>query len=157
MPLQTRITTLERRNLDRDAAHLRMVEDAPRNGWIAAARSALGMSAAELAQRLGVSQQAVAKLEASEAQGGITLRKLQDAARAINCRLAYGFVPVDGEFDYMVRARAREVAETIVAITETTMSLEAQAVDPAEREARIQELADQLYQQPRQLWKRNGL
>jgi len=51
------------------------------------------MSAAELASRMGTSQVAVTKLEASERSEGARLGTLSRAADALGCDLVYAFVP----------------------------------------------------------------
>ena len=45
----------------------------PHKGWIRAVREALGMSSAQLAQRLGVSRPRITALEKSEMDDSITL------------------------------------------------------------------------------------
>src|ERR1700730_5919753 len=65
----------------------------PSKGWIRAIRDALGMTSAQLAHRLGVSQPRIIELEKSEASGTVTLNTLQRAAEALGCRLVYALVP----------------------------------------------------------------
>lgn len=60
---------------------------------ITANRERLNMSTSELAQRLGVSQSSVVRLEQSEASGGISLSSLQRAAQALGCDLEYTLRP----------------------------------------------------------------
>src|SRR5215212_1792829 len=86
---------LRRKQLDRffgEHAFLRRLP-LPRLGWIREIRSALGMSAAQLAHRLGVGQSTVAKLEKSEAEATISLQSLRKVAEAMDCTLVYAFVP----------------------------------------------------------------
>jgi predicted DNA-binding mobile mystery protein A len=49
----------------------------PARGWIRAIREALGMSTAQLAQRMGVRQPSVVGLERSEEKGSIELATLR--------------------------------------------------------------------------------
>lgn len=65
----------------------------PAAGWIRALRDALGMTAAQLGKRLGVSQQRALAIENGEASGSITLASLVRAANALDCRLIYAVVP----------------------------------------------------------------
>jgi predicted DNA-binding mobile mystery protein A len=65
----------------------------PYPGWIRAIRTGLGLSERALAQRLGISQVAVDKLEHSEVAGTISLAKLAEVASAIGCKLVYALVP----------------------------------------------------------------
>lgn len=68
----------------------------PECGWIRKIREALGISARQLAERLGVSQPTVARMEKSEATGTIEMRSLRRAAEAMNCRVVYMIVPQSG-------------------------------------------------------------
>jgi transcriptional regulator with XRE-family HTH domain len=61
--------------------------------WIKTTRWALGWVSAELAKKMNVSQQAVSRLEAREANASISIQKLKDVAEAMNCQLVYGFIP----------------------------------------------------------------
>jgi predicted DNA-binding mobile mystery protein A len=65
----------------------------PPLGWIRALRDALGMSAADLAARVGAQAATVRDLERSEQAGSIQLRSLQRTADAMNCDLVYALVP----------------------------------------------------------------
>jgi transcriptional regulator with XRE-family HTH domain len=53
----------------------------PPAGWARAIREALGMSAGQLARRVGVSRETIATLERSEGRGTITLASLEKLAR----------------------------------------------------------------------------
>jgi predicted DNA-binding mobile mystery protein A len=118
---------LEQKQLDAklsQASSLRSVEP-PRNGWIKSVRLALGMTAAQLGNRLRMSPQAVLTLEKREVAGTITLASLEKAARALNCEMRVVFVSNRGTA-VTVHARAltkaREERNQIV----HTMGLEAQ-------------------------------
>lgn len=69
---------------------------APSGGWVRAFRQALGMTYREVGERLGVTPQSVVALEKSEAAGVVSVRSLEKAAEALNCRLILAFVPMDG-------------------------------------------------------------
>src|ERR1700733_2316935 len=81
----------------------------PPHGWIRAIREALGMSAAGLAARLGITAGAVTRLEQSEAADRIQLDTLRRAADALGCDLVYLLVP-RRPLDVGVSDRAREPA-----------------------------------------------
>ena len=98
----------------------------PPRGWIRAVREALGMSAAALASRLGVTAGAVTRLEQSEAADRIRLDTLRRAADALGCDLVYLLVP-RRPLNAVVRDRARELAYRQIAAVEQTMRLENQA------------------------------
>lgn len=119
----------------------------PPRGWVRAIREALGMSAATLAERLGITAGAVSRLEQSEAADRIRLDTLRRAADALGCDLVYLLVP-RRPLTAVVRDRARELAHYQVAATEQTMRLEDQATDTA------REMEDRLTEQ---LVERGGL
>src|SRR6202034_4570047 len=102
----------------------------PPHGWIRAIREALGMSAAVLAARLGITAGAVTRLEQSEAADRIQLDTLGRAADALGCDLVYLLVP-RRQLTAVVRDRARELAHRHVAAVEQTMRLEDQATGQA--------------------------
>lgn len=148
------LKTLRREQLDRTLTapvDLRRLHT-PKRGWIREVREVLGLSARQLAARMGVSQPSVAKMERSEVRGSLTLASLERAAEAMDCRLTYAFVP-RSSFEDVVRARATEVATRLLARVEHTMALEAQGAGSQFRARRIQELADDLARSlSRELW-----
>ena len=53
------------------------------------------MSTRQLAERVGVDQSNITRLEEREPSGHITLERLARVAKAMNCRLVYAIVPDD--------------------------------------------------------------
>src|SRR5712691_1636902 len=98
----------------------------PRSGWVRAVRDALGMSAAEVGRRMGVSHVSVLELERNESKGTARLDTLRRAAEALDCTLVYAFIPRQG-LEATVRARAEELADEDLRHVEQSMSLEDQA------------------------------
>ena len=124
----------------------------PRLGWIRAVRDALGMSAADLASRMDISGASVRSLEENEISGGIRLSSLQRAASAMDCTLAYAFIPNES-LQGTVRRQAQWVLQQQVHRANQTMALEAQEAEVLEssREAQLQQIVDS-----RRLWSRPG-
>jgi predicted DNA-binding mobile mystery protein A len=148
------VTALARFHLDRRLSPLRKTSDLtrPPHGWVKAIREALGMTTAQLAKRIGVSQPRVAQLEKAEIGDSITLRTLREVAQGLGCTLVYALVPME-PLDEMVEARAREVAAQLVARTHHTMKLENQALSARALMAEHRRLADDLLREkPRRLW-----
>jgi predicted DNA-binding mobile mystery protein A len=141
-----------RRALDRQMSAYRALTapSRPVLGWIRATRDALGMSGADLAQRMGVAQPNIAQLEKSEANGTIQLDTLRRAAAAMDCTLVYALVP-NGSLDEIVRRRARFVAERELAATDQSMRLEGQTPPTELREDIAEDLAERLID-TRRLW-----
>jgi predicted DNA-binding mobile mystery protein A len=109
------------------------------------------MPQAELARRLDVSPQAVAKLELSEADGSIRLDTLRRAAAALDCTLIYALVP-NTSLEEIVDRRAREVAQHEVERVRNTMLLEDQAGGEDDEARLVNELAEQAKHSPA-LWR----
>jgi len=99
----------------------------PRGGWIHSTRLALGMSRAQLANRMGVTRARIAQLEKSEVEQALKLDTLRRSAEALNCTLVYAFVPNES-YDAIVKEQARKVdSERIHRVTHT-MQLENQPI-----------------------------
>jgi predicted DNA-binding mobile mystery protein A len=143
---------IARRNLDERLASLKPVAAhlPPPRGWIRALREALGMSARQLGQRLGVKQQSVMDFEASEAQGSIQINTLMRVAEALDCTLVYALVPRTS-FEEMVATRARSVAREQLVRIGHSMDLEAQGLPAAELDAQVDEFVER-YVRDRDLW-----
>lgn len=128
-------------------------EVSPRGGWLRAIREALGMSTSQLANRVGVTQQAIVKFERNEAAGKITLASLERVARALGCRVTYAIVP-EKSLAEIRRARAVAVADSLVKPVAHSMKLEAQGVKGAETRRQRKQLVDEfLSGSPRKLWR----
>jgi predicted DNA-binding mobile mystery protein A len=93
------------------------------------------MSQGALATRLGVSAPNVAGLEASELKETISIGKLAEVARAMDCTLLYVLVP-NSTLEDTVRKQANQVASATLGYVATTMDLEDQRVD-AERHQQV--------------------
>ncbi len=115
----------------------------PRKGWIRAIRDALGMSARQLGSRLGVAQQAVARIEKDELTGSVTIKTMQRIAEALDCQFVYGFVP-RSSLEETVRVRAKQVASKRLAQANQTMALEAQSLSKGENRRVLSEMIDYL-------------
>ena len=137
-------TELARRRLDARFASLPSAKAfaVPAKGWIRAIRDALGMSAKQLGDRLGIRSQSVYEIETSEASGLIQLNTLRKAAAALDCTLVYALVP-NTPLTETVRKRAREIASRDLARVEHSMKLEGQGIEKAGREERIQRYIDE--------------
>ncbi|MDP8299200.1 MAG: mobile mystery protein A [Candidatus Tantalella remota] len=97
----------------------------PERGWLRAIRTALGMNGKQFAKRLGVSAPRVTYLEQDEIAGSATIKMMQQAARALNCKFVYGIVPQKSLFD-IIKKQAIDVAKNRIARTSHTMLLEKQ-------------------------------
>ena len=142
------------RHLDKRFAALRPLATSsrPPKGWLRAVRDALGMTTAQYARRLGVSQPRIIELEQSEASGSVTLNTLQRAAEALGCRLVYVLAPERPLAD-TVRERAETVATRQLADIEHTMRLEDQAVANKQVSKDLhRQRIEELLRRPARLW-----
>ena len=100
----------------------------PPAGWIQTIRETLGMTAAALAQQLGMTGAGLRKIEASEAHERISLATLRKVADALDCELRYALVPRQS-LDDKLMARARSVLSEQLGPVAHSMALEDQKVD----------------------------
>jgi predicted DNA-binding mobile mystery protein A len=144
MRAQNRI--LARKQLDKRLNPLRNIEFArPPRGWVKALREALGMTAEQLARRIGVSRPRVHKIEEAEVSGSITLNSLERAAQALDCRLVYAFVPRQ-PLETLIQQRALRLAKSRLRSTAHSMALEDQSVDQDDEQQQLIALAEELTQ-----------
>ena len=135
---------LARKQLERRLAPLRTtILEAPPKGWIKAIRQSLGMTARQLAARMGVAPSRIPRIEHDEVTGATTLRTLRQAATAMNCAFVYAFVPVE-PLDNILRERAAQRAREDLSLLDHTMRLENQALLKADLDAEEQRMVDSI-------------
>lgn len=131
----------------------------PRAGWVKTLRQALGMTAQQLAERLGLERTRVVQLEHAETQDAVTLRTLKRAAEAMDCELIYAIVPKVSlhhkTLEDIVKIQAEELAATTIANVAHSMSLEQQSVAKKRQQKQKQELAKTLLEGPlKKIWRK---
>lgn len=162
MNMNKRQSELARQQLDRKLRVFRNATESaldggnasamPRTGWIKAIRNALGMSVRQLAGRIGAVPSRISAIESAELTGGITLKTLRQVAEGLDCTLVYAFVP-KAPLDEVVRRRAVEKANSVIARLDHTMRLENQAIDGANLRSERDRLADEFMSgSMRKLW-----
>jgi predicted DNA-binding mobile mystery protein A len=125
----------------------------PPIGWIKAIRNGIGMSMEQLGKKLSITKQGVMDIEKREKEGAITIKSLQEIAKAMDMKLVYGFVPNEGDLEQMIETRAIEMAKKIVERTSNTMKLEDQANSKERIEKAIKERASEIINNtPKILW-----
>ena len=119
---------LRSKQLDRALTPLRSAKvPRPAKGWIRAIREALGLSSAQLAERMKANRSLIVQQEKAEADDRITLKSLRAFANAFDCDLVYAFVPRAAILEQLVRRARRAAAKTNVLGVEHSMALENQA------------------------------
>jgi predicted DNA-binding mobile mystery protein A len=150
------VTPYSRRRLGERLAVFTGAAPRPPSGWTKAIRESLGISTAQLAERLGVSQPSVIDLERREAGERITLASLKRAAEALECTLVYALVP-KAPLEEMVRDAARRAAEAELAASLHSMGLEDQAPRARDRREMVERLTAEIAEAGgRRLWGRAG-
>ena len=145
---------LAREQLDETMKSFELLKaiSAPKKGWIRAIRDTLGMSGVQLAKRLDVNQQRVARIEQDEVLGKVTLNTMQNAAEAMDCVFVYSIVPRDS-LKQIVTRQAEIVAKKRMARSNQTMRLEKQELSEAEKARAIHDLTDEIIEtMPKSLW-----
>ena len=125
----------------------------PPIGWIKAIRNGIGMSMEQLGKKLSITKQGVMDIEKREKEGAITIKSMQEIAKAMDMKLVYGFVPNEGDLEQMIETRAIEMAKKIVERTSNTMKLEDQENSKERIEKAIKERAAEIINNtPKILW-----
>jgi predicted DNA-binding mobile mystery protein A len=119
----------------------------PPKGWIRAIRNSLGMTARQLAGRLGVAQQAVARIEKDELAGAVTVKTMRRVAESLDCVFVCGFVP-RSSLEATVRRQAEQLATKRLGRASQTMTLEAQSLDEKENRKVLSEMVNELVDAP---------
>ena len=130
----------------RRLAPLRSVSVPPK-GWIRAIRDALGMSARQLANRLGSSQQALARIEQNELAGAVTVKTLRRIAEQLDCVFVCGFVPRTS-LESTIHQQAQRVVAKRLGKASQTMALEDQALGRQENQKVLSDMEEELSNKP---------
>jgi len=152
--MMTQSRSIARKQLDqrlRDFTELKKMQP-PVRGWIRAIRDALGMTAAQLARRMGVQRQRVHALEKGEVAGTATINSVKRAAEAMDCVFVYALVPRDS-LQANVERQAVKYAEKIHAAVQRSMVLERQGLTAEESHQGIQANAERFARETvRDMW-----
>jgi predicted DNA-binding mobile mystery protein A len=156
--MKSNFSELQLRQLDASLNRWRSADLPPRppSGWVKAIRESLGMAAAHLAARLGVTTSTVTRLETSEADDTISLGTLRRAAEALGCELRYALIPKQSLADTL-ESRAMSLARQQMAAVSHSMALEAQSTSRETVELQTRALAEELLKGSRRaLWRESS-
>jgi len=115
----------------------------PQIGWVKTIRETLGMNTRQLGKRCGVSSERIIKIEADEIEGRTTVATLEKAARAMNCKLVYAFVPNSKIIDFIEKA-AEDKARIQLTQTSHHMALEDQEISTESMKDQIDILKEEI-------------
>lgn len=126
----------------------------PKGGWIKAIREALGMTTAQLGDRMEVAASNITILENREISKKTTIESLERAAKAMGCKFVYALVP-ERNLENIVREQAYKSAKSLVQDIHHHMKLERQKVTPELEKEQIEELAkDIITKMDSRLWQK---
>src|SRR5690606_17212971 len=116
-------------------------------------RTTLGMSLAQLGNKLGRNRSSIARMEEREASGSITIKTMEEVGRAMGMKFIYGYVPIDGSIDNLIEKEARNLATEIVMRTSRSMKLEGQENSPERIRKAIEERTKEIMEEmPKKIW-----
>ncbi|WKK87388.2 mobile mystery protein A [Marivirga arenosa] len=125
----------------------------PDRGWIHTIRTTLNMTMAQLGTKLNITRQGVNKIEEREANGTIAINSLKEVAKALDMKLVYALIPIDGTIDNLIEKKAKKLAKKIVLRTNQNMKLEDQGIGDEKITEIVKELADEIKREVRRsLW-----
>lgn len=123
----------------------------PIRGWIRAIRDALGMNMRQLADRLGVSQSRIVKIEQDELSGGLSIKTLEKIADKLDCVFVYGFAP-RSTLENTVRNQAVCIAQERMNKISHHMYLEAQELTNHHTKAAFESIVEEILESPSKIW-----
>lgn len=135
--------------LDKKLSPLKqLVPVIPRSqSWIRTLREALGMTAQQLAKRIGISQSRIAYMEQNEKN--LKVSTLEKVAQSMNCTFVPLFIPNES-LEINVRTQAQKKAAEIIASVNQNMALENQL---SSSEDILSDMTDDLIQNNiKQIW-----
>lgn len=140
---------IEIRALDRKTTELQSDKNIIPAGksWIGTIREAIGMTALQLAKRLGVTQPRISAMEKNEKN--MKISTMEKVAASIDCDFVYYFKPKKS-FQNFVENQARKKAEEILKTVNLNMALEDQKI--AEKEAIEDMVTDFINNNTKQIW-----
>lgn len=115
----------------------------PKLGWVKTVRKALGMTAEQLAQKLGVHRMRVVEIERAELNDAVTLRTMRNVAHAMDCELVYAFVPKES-LEVILQKQAKKIALARVERVAHSMALENQSIGKSRLQQEVSEISREL-------------
>lgn len=124
----------------------------PKIGWVRMLRKALGMTAEQLAKRLGLTRARIKQLENAEMKDAVTLHALKSAAEAMNCDFVYAIVPKTS-LNNILETQAKKIALNRINNVVHSMSLEDQTTSKEQQQEQLKEIVKDLLEgPPKKLW-----
>jgi len=134
-------------------------EPMPPSGWVKAIRGSLGLTIRQLAERVGVGHGSIAKLEKRETKRKVTIESLENAARAMDCKVVYAIVPIESgnTLDDIIKNKAYEATRKVMKDVAHTMRLEKQGTSEKQIQKEIERVAQELVESnDARIWETNN-
>jgi predicted DNA-binding mobile mystery protein A len=126
----------------------------PKNGWIKAVREALGMTTAQLGERMKIAASNITLLENREIKKTTTLKTMERTATAMGCKFVYALIP-ETSLEEVVRIQSKKSAKDLIQEIHHHMKLEKQKVNSDVEKEQISELAEEiLNKMDSRLWRK---
>ena len=108
------------------------------------------MTATQLAKRMNISQARVSSIESAEIEGSLTLNKMNETAKALNCKFVYFLIPENSLNDIIKEQAIKSVMENHKNVAHS-MGLENQSVEK-EREFVEAEAEALIFEESNKIW-----
>lgn len=144
MNKSNKLSKSKRRILDQKLSQYSKINfTIPKNGWIKAIREALGMTTAQLGERMNVAASNITILENREMTKTTSLETIERAATAMGCKFVYALIP-NASLEEVVQIQAKKSAKALIQEIRHHMKLEKQKVNPEIEKDQINELAEEI-------------
>ena len=155
MNKSTKLSKPKRRILDQKLSQYSKINfSIPKNGWIKAVREALGLTTAQLGERMKIAASNITILENREISKTTTLETMERAATAMGCKFVYALVP-DTSLEEIVQIQAKKSAKELIQEIHHHIKLEKQKVNSELEKEQIDELAKEiLNKMDSRLWRK---
>jgi predicted DNA-binding mobile mystery protein A len=155
MNKSNKLSKPKRRILDQKLLQYSKINFAvPKNGWIKAVREALGMSTAQLGERMKIAASNITILENREISKTTTLETMERAATAMGCKFVYALVP-STSLEEVVQIQAKKSAKALIQEIHHHMKLEKQKVNSEVEKEQVDDLAEEiLNKMDSRLWRK---
>jgi predicted DNA-binding mobile mystery protein A len=155
MNKNNRLSKPKRRILDQKLSQYSKLNfSVPKTGWIKAIREALGMTTAQLGERMKVAASNITILENREITKTTSLETMERAATAMGCKFVYALIPATSLED-VVQIQASKSAKALIQEIHHHMKLEKQKVNPEIEKEQIKDLAEEiLTKMDSRLWRK---
>ena len=126
--------------------------EVPERGWVYTIRTALNMTLQQLGHKLKITSQGVRDIEKRELSGSISIKSLNEVAKALDMQFVYGFVSNHSSLEKFIELKARELAEKMV-IKNSNIADEKVVLGEDEVQLEIEYFAREIKREiPKSLW-----